>query len=456
MFIFQIIATIIVVCILVYAIIKKLNAPTTLLCLGLIILAITSLISGTSVMRENTIGNNFLDLFEYIANQFSTQVTKSGLLIMSVMGFVYYMNHLKASNLLALLVAKPLKKLKSPYIAVLITILLGATLKLFISSHAGLTTLLMATIYPILIQIGVKKKTAVSTVVLCGAYDFGPACPVTNYVVKLDEIASKTNIIDFFIHWQLTITLMVIFTIAIVFTLISIREDKRDNSISEEIQTQDPKELGIPMFYAIFPIIPLMLVFIFSKLVVGSIVISVTAANILAFVLVFILDVICKKDKKKAFNETEKFFEGMGKSFGNVIVLIIGASVFTAGLNSIGGITNILSLLSQSSLGGIGAIIVSTFITFFTGVITGSGVAATYTIVPLMPAVAEVTGISVLKFVAPIILAGGMGRAISPISSAVIIASKMSDVDIMDVVKRNLIPVLAGFMVLIVSCLIIL
>lgn len=454
MYIFQVIATIGVVFILIYAISKKLNPPTVLFGIGFIILAIMSFITGTSVMENNTVGSKFIDLFEYISVEFSTQVTKSGILIMSVMGFVYYMNHLKASNLLALLVAKYLKKLKSPYIAVVVTIILGAILKLFIPSHAGLTTLLMATIYPILIQIGVKKKTAVSTIVLCGTYDFGPACPVTNYVVKLDEIASQTTIIDFFIYWQLTITLLVIVTIAIFFTIFSIKKDKEDKSVAENMQTQDPEELGIPMFYAIFPIIPLVLVLVFSKLVVGSIVISVTAANIIGFAISFIINIIFNNDKKKAFNETQKFFEGMGKSFSDVIVLIIGASVFTAGLNAIGGITNILSLLSQSNLGSIYAIIVSSFITFITGVITGSGVASTYTIVPLMPGVAKATGISVLKYVTPIILAGGLGRAVSPISSAVIIACKMSGVNIMDVVKRNTIPILSGFVVSVITCII--
>ena len=452
----QIIATILAVALLIFAISKKLNATTTLFCIGFIILAVMSLINHTSVMGEDSIGSGFLDLFEYLAKQFASQTTKSGILIMSVMGFVFYMNHLKASNLLALLAAKPLKKLKSPYIAVGLAVFIGAVLKLFVPSHSGLTTLLMATIYPILIQIGVKKKTAVSTVVLSGAFDIGPACPVSTYVVKLDGIASETTISEFFVHQQLPVTVITILVVIAVFLVISIKEDKKDGSVAEAGETQDPKALGIPMFYALFPMIPLVLVLVFSKLVIGSIVMSVTAANILGFTIAFIINILCSKDKKAAFNDTQKFFDGMGNSFASVIALIIGAAVFTAGLNAIGGISYILGSLSSGGSGATVAMIVASGITLLTSLITGSGVAATYAIAPLMPPVAAATGISVLKLVEPVILSGGMGRAVAPVSAAVIIACRMSGVDIMDVVKRNIAPVLSGFVALIIASLVIL
>ncbi len=441
----QIIATIAAVALLIYAISKKLNATTTLLCIGFIILAIMSIINQTSILGEDTKGSAFFDLFEYIANQFATQTTKSGILIMSVMGFVYYMNYLKASNLLALLAAKPLKKLKSPYVAVIIALLIGALLKLFIPSHSGLTTLLMATIYPILIQIGVKKRTAVAAVVLSGAFDGGPACPITNYVVKLEEVAAQTSITEFFVAYQIPIILIALAAAAVVFILVSKKADKKDTDIAQEEIIQDPKELGIPMFYAFLPMIPLILVIVFSKLVVGTIVLSVTAANIIGFVIAFIVNQICKKEKKVAFNDTQKFFDGMGNSFANVVALIIAASVFTAGLNAIGGITYILSSLSTGSAGGPVAAAVASGITLLTSLVTNSGVAAVYAISPLIPAVAASTGFGLLNMEAAIIIAGGLGRAVAPVSAAVIIACKMTNVDIMDIVKRNALPVAAAF-----------
>ena len=199
------------------------------------------------------------------------------------------------------------------------------------------------------------------------------------------------------------------------------------------------------MFYAFLPMIPLILVIVFSKLVVGTIVLSVTAANIIGFVIAFIVNQICKKEKKVAFNDTQKFFDGMGNSFANVVALIIAASVFTAGLNAIGGITYILSSLSTGSAGGPVAAAVASGITLLTSLVTGSGVAAVYAISPLIPAVAASTGFGLLNMEAAIIIAGGLGRAVAPVSAAVIIACKMTNVDIMDIVKRNALPVAAAF-----------
>ena len=179
----------------------------------------------------------------------------SGILIMSVMGFVTYMNHLKASNLLALLAAKPLRRLKSPYVVVVLAIVVGAILKLFVPSHSGLTTLLMATIYPILIQVGVKKKTAVATVVISGAFDIGPACPITNFVVALDDVKKLTTITEFFIKKQLPVTVITIILTTVVFVLINRYFDKKEKEEANEVmEVQEAKDLGIPMFYAVcFP-----------------------------------------------------------------------------------------------------------------------------------------------------------------------------------------------------------
>ena len=356
------------------------------------------------------------------------------------------MNHLKASNLLALLAAKPLRRLKSPYVVVVLAIVVGAILKLFVPSHSGLTTLLMATIYPILIQVGVKKKTAVATVVISGAFDIGPACPITNFVVALDDVKKLTTITEFFIKKQLPVTVITIILTTVVFVLINRYFDKKEKEEANEVmEVQEAKDLGIPMFYAVLPMLPLLLVLIFSKLVVGTIVISVVGANLIGFTVSFLCNLIFCKNRVTAFNDTQKFFDGMGNSFASVISLIVGASVFTAGINAIGGIALILNGLSGSGAGGGIATVVASAITTVTSLITGSGVAAVYAIAPMMPPISAATGMNLLKMMEPIILAGGIGRAVAPVSAAVIIACRMSGVDFMDVIKRNIMPVIVAF-----------
>ena len=57
--IIKLIATIFAVVLLIFAISKKLNATTTLFSIGFIILAVITLITGTSSMGEESIGNSF-------------------------------------------------------------------------------------------------------------------------------------------------------------------------------------------------------------------------------------------------------------------------------------------------------------------------------------------------------------------------------------------------------------
>lgn len=178
---------------------------------------------------------------------------------------------------------------------------------------------------------------------------------------------------------------------------------------------------------------------------VGTIVISVVGANLIGFTVSFLCNLIFCKNRVTAFNDTQKFFDGMGNSFASVISLIVGASVFTAGINAIGGIALILNGLSGSGAGGGIATVVASAITTVTSLITGSGVAAVYAIAPMMPPISAATGMNLLKMMEPIILAGGIGRAVAPVSAAVIIACRMSGVDFMDVIKRNIMPVIVAF-----------
>lgn len=353
---------------------------------------------------------------------------------------------------MALLAAKPLRKLKSPYIVVVLAMVIGAILKLFIPSHSGLITLLMATVYPILLAVGVNKATAASALVLGSAYDLGPACPITGWSMLQEGFAEASSIARFFVNYQVPITIVVIVVTIILFLVVSKKADAEADISDEEIDTIDPSDLGIPTFYAIFPTIPLLLVLIFSDLIMKDITISVVAANIIGFLFAFIINFFFgKKSKVEEFNDSQKYWEGMGASFSNVVALIATASVFTAGLNLIGGTTVIINSLSTLGAGGMIVVIGAALIGFLTSVVTGSGLAAIYTVAPLLPAAAIAADMDMLSMLAPVITAGGLGRAVSPVCAAVIIAASISKVDITVLVRRNIIPALGGVIVALIS-----
>ena len=66
----------------------------------------------------------------------------------------------------------------------------------------------------------------------------------------------------------------------------------------------------------------------------------------------------------------------------------------------------------------------------------------------------EAAGADLLIVVFVIVLSGGMGRAISPVSGATIICGGASNRDVVEITKRTMVPVLCGFVMTIVLALI--
>ena len=84
--------------VLVWAIMKKFHPVMTLWVVGTIALIIVAIVNGTSPTTASS-GNVILDAFEYFKECCGSQFAGNALLIMSVMGYVGYMNYLKAGDL---------------------------------------------------------------------------------------------------------------------------------------------------------------------------------------------------------------------------------------------------------------------------------------------------------------------------------------------------------------------
>ena len=79
-------------------------------------------------------------------------------------------------------------------------------------------------------------------------------------------------------------------------------------------------------------------------------------------------------------------------------------------------------------------------ITFFAGMLLGSGNASWYAFGPLVPDVTAQMGVSTATIALPMQLSSGIGRCMSPVAGVVIAISGMAELDIMDIVKRCSIP----------------
>ncbi len=457
--ILQVLLTVALIAAMVFLMSKRYNGPMVLLALGLITLGIITIITGNSVMGENSIGNSFLDLFELVRTKFAANLTGSILQVMCVFGYIAFMKAIKASEMLSLVCTKPLAKIKNQFVIISGAIILCSLIKLVLASHSSTTAMLIATLYPIMRAAGVSKETAGAAIIIGGTIDIGPSEPNTAIFLGNEFVGAGSSIPEFFLNYQLLSGIISTVVIIVLFIIVNRYFDKKEGVNAEAIDasaaigeyTQMLK--GTPKFYAIFPLLPLALLLIFSF--VDGVKLSVPVANILCFVLILILHLALNaKNFKESFNLSSKFFEGMGNAMVTLGCLIGASTVFSAGLTQIGGINALLDAATNSNFGGAASLFIVAFLAMFIAFACGTGTPAMTTVLAIMPNLVASTGLNALTIAAPVIMAAGNGRALCFVAPAALITSAFSGVNVPTLIKRNAIPALGGTIAAIVSSLI--
>ena len=130
--------------------------------------------------------------------------------------------------------------------------------------------------------------------------------------------------------------------------------------------------------------------------------ISVEVATLFSFVIAVICELIRKRNAREVLGQTESFFKGMGGSMP-IVALLVAASVFVAGLKSIGLITALQNAMTGVQGSGMGFILplILIALTALIVLLSGSGTALFFAMVPLMVPLAEAAGISVFAVSVP-------------------------------------------------------
>ena len=224
--------------IVVRLLLKKYNPHAVLLFSGLIMMLVSwllgyeinSLLNLEGLERKMKIGfkstsgesssiNNFLDFIKYIVFLFQVKHAKVSLLIMTIGGFVAYINKIGASKSLVNLVTQPLNIFKkNPNIAAVLVIPIGQLLFICIPSAAGLGLLLMASVFPVLVNLGVSRLSAVSVITACTALGMGPASAMSNKAAEFAYGDSQMIVTYFYDQIQLVLPISLVFVVVYYFT----------------------------------------------------------------------------------------------------------------------------------------------------------------------------------------------------------------------------------------------
>lgn len=435
-----------VLCAVVVAkfILKKYNAIFVFFASGVVILISASLLTGTPILGKDTLGNVFLDAFGFITKTFKTNVSGVGAIIMVVTGYAAYMKHIQASTKLAFMASRLLNGIRNKYLILSVFFLVGMALKLVLTSQASLAVLMLATVFPVLMVLGIRPITAASVLALL-CLDYGPNDGSTLFMSTVADM----NVVELFLLYQSKVALCIIVVTAILIPFYYSYMDKRDEgkgNVSHTVKQEVLENPSVPVFYIFLPLVPL--VIIFADYFIPSIKIDVITANAIGFALTFLIEFIRRSDRKEIPQDMVVILKAMGNIFVSVVAIIISASVFAQGIKVLGGITVFTNIIADMQGAVLIVMTLLTVITYVFAIIMGSGAAPFFAFGPLTPAIAAKLGVPTLALLLPMELATAIGRASSPVCGALIAIAGVAGVTPMDLAKRTA-PVL--FIMLVVN-----
>ena len=433
---------VIVLCITGYLILSKAKAQAVLLASGILLMAMSAYL-GTGEILEKSTGSVLLDIYEKIRSILSSRGGGLGLTIMAVAGYARFMDTIGASQAMVHILSKPLQKLSSPYLVMSATYIIGEIMAQFITSASGLGMLLMVTLYPTLISLGVSRLSAVAAIGTTMAIEWGIMEGNTIYAAEVAGLPVS----EYFMDYQLVVGCVVILAIAVTHFFVQRWFDAKDGPDLEAAeQAAEAEKKDVPLYYAIMPTLPLImligyLVFDNGREVnlVTVIMISITLCLIVEFLRGFKL--------KPTFASVQHFFDGMGVQFANVVTLIVAGETFAHGLKTIGAVDAAIGAAQGTGFGAVGVLVIMVLVIAGCAIVMGSGNAPFFSFAGLIPNIARDLGVPGVMMIMPMHFATSLARGISPITAVIVVTSGIAGVSPFQVVKRTAIPMIVGLIV---------
>ena len=442
-----------------FMLVKKMDIKISLFLIGIVLMYI-ALLMGKDISFTDFVssGVTWLDPFKVVGDQFVSTLTSAGFIILILGGYTGYMSHIGANEVTVSVLAKPIAHIKSPYILVPITFLLGNLLSLVIPSASNLAIILMATLYPVLRQAGMSLLSAAAVIATTATIMPTPLgsdnVAIAAELAKTDMFSGLTAS-DYVFRYHVLVSIPTLLVMALAHYFWQKFMDKRAGSdlTDGDVDLAEVKAVeGSALYrtvYAILPLVMLLIVFVITSTTGAKIDLSVELASILSFVIAIICELIRTRKGKETLAGTESFFKGMGGAMP-IVALLVAASVFVVGLKSIGLITELQNAMTGLSGSGMGFVLplILVGLTALIVLLSGSGTALFFAMVPLMVPLAAAAGINVLAVSIPMGLAGNLLRAVSPVSAVVMIVAGSIKKSPIDIVRRTSVPMIAGVIVM--------
>lgn len=395
--------------------------------------------------ESQTTGILAFDAMDIVRITTSENVVSLGLMIMTCAGYAKYMEHIGAGTRLAHTFIKPLYRLNRPYIVLALMFLLNMGLSICVPNPLSLALLMMVTIYPVLLRLGVSPVGAAAVIATGHLMDVGPGAVSTLLIAKTLNIPVP----NYFVGYQLRLYFLVAVVTAVAHFLWQRYRNRLDGPMDAGVCESIPEAPIGPKIYMIFPLLPLCFILGFSQYGLPGVKMNVTLAMMLAFGIALLAELIRHRNLRTVLKSTTVFFEGMGNQFSFAVTLIIGGQVFAQGLVSLGLIDSLVSALQTLSLNSVGLTSVMGGGMLGLSMVTGSNVAPLFTVVPLVPDIVSNLGLDPITTMLGMQNGASLGLFLSPISPVMVGVAGVAHIKSVDLLKRTSVPVLVA---LITSC----
>lgn len=440
-------ASILAVAAVIFMLLKKLDIKVTLIGVGMVLIVVAMMMGNLPTTKFA----EFMAPFNLIIDQFKAILPRAGFIILVLGGYTAYMSAIGANDVTVNTLTKPLKGINSAWVLVPIVFLLGNILSLVIPSASNLAIILLATLYPVL------KKSGMST--LTAAAVIATTATVMPTPLGGDNVAIAAelgmDVATYVFSYHAIVSVPTLLFMAVVHYFWQKHADKKDALKgmiqSEDLELKEIKEVkGSTLYKTVYTLLPLLPIVILLglygyNLLPGTtdISMSVELVSIVSFVVAIIAEMIRTRNPRSVLDGTESFFKGMGNAMG-IVALLVAAGVFVEGLKAVGIINHLQEIMTTSNVPGFTLPLILVILTAVIVILSGSGTALFYAMVPLMAPLAIAAGISAFAVTVPMGLAGNLLRAVSPVSAVVVIVAGTTKQTPFNIVKRTSVPMVAG------------
>ncbi len=456
------VAAVVSVVLVVTMLIKKMDIKITLFGVGIILMYVAlAMGNGIAIKDFQSTGMALLDPLKAVMDEFKSTLPKAGFIILMLGGYSAYMTSIGANEVTVNTLTKPIKGIKSVYILVPVVFLIGNLLSLVVPSASNLAIILLATLYPVLRKAGMSTLTSAAVIATTATVMPTPLggdnVAIATELAKYPEFANLT-VTDYVVKYHAMISIPVLLLMAVVHFFWQKYMDKKNPlSNNADVELQEVKEIeGGWLYRTVYTLLPIFPIILLIVVYFAKVQLSVEVATIISFIIAIICELIRKRKGAEVLKGTEAFFKGMGNAVP-IVALLVSAGVFVLGLKSIGMISSLQNMMLgiQGSNMGFVLPLILVALTILIVMLSGSGTALFYALVPLVVPLATAAAISPIAISIPMGLVGNLMRAVSPVSAVVCIVAGSVKVNPLDIVKRTSVPMIAGVVCTVIMSLLI-